>query len=727
MDPFEALASRDWRERKHTVEVLSAGPTPRLAEKLVEMVRTQHRDMGRLNAALQLLSRSLAGVQAVQGLLEDDDADVRMYGILALGQSGRPEAIPALRRALRDPVSNVRTHAIEALGHVQAWEAVPDLLQFVDADDFFEAFPAVEALGRIGDARAVPVLLAHIHDELLGEAVVGALGAIGDARAVEPVLAWLRAGGTAPVAACALSAVFASPVAGHEGRDYVRTATQGGLTEAQGRRVLEALAGEWTTSRALALATARLASWLGTLPALTETAIPLLIDLLADLDSREIAAQGLLEIGPAVVPHLTAALDGADSDVRYQLVALLGALGDCGLVAVLERMLEDDDPYVVAVALGAWARLSGSENLEPLLVRLRHPSALVRQMAVTALSTRVEPDVVERLLDRRGEAEPAERESIIRLLSLSPDLRARRRVLQAAREEQEAVRRVAVEGLGRRLHDDAEAVAVVVEALETAPPSVRGVAARVLTEAPAHLARPSLRAALRDTDSWTRLHACKALGRLGAPEDVALIGALSRDAVPYVRAVVAETLGWMGGTTAVDLVCRLVDDPVLDVRLAALAALGESRHADALAPLLRSVSSNAPKVREAAMLALARHGSSAALEALRQAALNPATCRAALDALQGGAEPGWQMLVTLLEASDALTDAVRNRLLPLGSRAHRVLEEGLRTAPVETRRRIAELLSQSPAPGAGRLLQQAREDEDESVRTAASGGLPGHG
>ncbi len=120
---------------------------------LVQLLRTQHRDLSALSDTLRALGMSEAGIVApLAELLREPDADLRVQAALALDERLDQQATAALIRALGDENANVRFHAIEAPGKLRAAEAVAPSLAVVETRDFYLAFPALDALAQINDS-----------------------------------------------------------------------------------------------------------------------------------------------------------------------------------------------------------------------------------------------------------------------------------------------------------------------------------------------------------------------------------------------------------------------------------------------------------------------------------------------------------------------------------------------------------------------------------------------
>jgi HEAT repeat protein len=148
---------------------------------------------------------------------EEEDEQVLLKAILALGRLSHPDATPLLMELIHDPVQKIARAAIEALGRVGGNEeivaavgkqardegqpsnrrlvairglgyfkddsAVDILVEFSRSDDVTFRRAAVEALGRTKNRRAVPQLVERLKDEEVLPQLVAALASIGGEKA----------------------------------------------------------------------------------------------------------------------------------------------------------------------------------------------------------------------------------------------------------------------------------------------------------------------------------------------------------------------------------------------------------------------------------------------------------------------------------------------------------------------------------------------------------------
>src|SRR6478736_1219487 len=106
---FEALGDKSWHARKRAVDRLANEESSELAQQLLAILRAEHRNLSRLNAAIQVLTVTpIDVVPALQEWLHADEADIRGYSAVAIGLRGDPRPIPALIAAFADVDTNVR-------------------------------------------------------------------------------------------------------------------------------------------------------------------------------------------------------------------------------------------------------------------------------------------------------------------------------------------------------------------------------------------------------------------------------------------------------------------------------------------------------------------------------------------------------------------------------------------------------------------------------------------
>lgn len=293
---------------------------------------------GRRNVKLSVIKvlSEIADSRSVELLIEslcDEDINVRLDAINALGKIGDPCALDALISMLKD--MEVRRAAIEALGKIGDNRAVEPLireLRFYESD-------AADALVNIG-APALEALLAALHSEFnrVRAVVAQVLGRIGDARAVKPLIFALE-----------------------DGDPNVRISVINALAEIGEISAVEALAAEAKH--------------------VTDN-----IKLSFNSPVRLAALRALIKIGdPLVIERLVKALKDSDNDVKLWAINTLGEIGDSRAVEPLMEKFRKDD--FRNVALKSLAKI-GSPSVKPLIVELYNDKLYrtrTRQMVANAL------------------------------------------------------------------------------------------------------------------------------------------------------------------------------------------------------------------------------------------------------------------------------------------------------------------------------------------------------
>lgn len=125
---------------------------------------------------------------------EDEEVDTRRSAVVALEQLGEP-AVDLLARAMRDEDRQVRISAIDALGRIKSATAVEPLIFAMRDRDEWVRWHGAEALGKIGDKRAVARLITAVQDDRswwVRYYAAEALGKIGDASAKQPLIKTTR-------------------------------------------------------------------------------------------------------------------------------------------------------------------------------------------------------------------------------------------------------------------------------------------------------------------------------------------------------------------------------------------------------------------------------------------------------------------------------------------------------------------------------------------------------
>ncbi|MDQ1301630.1 MAG: hypothetical protein QG637_1552, partial [Chloroflexota bacterium] len=606
---LDVLGDTSWRVRRAAADGLARHAGDDTVTALLRTLRSQYDNLSVLNSALQVLAMSdVDTVTPLIGLLDDTDANLRMYAALALGQQHERRAIPSLIAALQDPDLNVRYHAIESLGQLRAGEAAGALAALLQTADFFMAFPALDALVRIGDPVVAPQIAPLLGDDLLAAPAAEALGQLGGEEIVAPLARALGLGhAPAAVVARALASLHDRYQTAYGEGAHIADLARQAIQPAGMKALLDVLAEAASDDlRSLAL----VLGWLE--GAAVERA---LTRLLGQPTARKAVIEALARHGPSVIEFLTEQLDAADIETRQAAIIALGRIGDAGAVPALMRMLGAGSELAIVTA-GALAKIGDRRAFEALLALLGHADASVRQAIVSALNSLGHPDMAAAMVGRLRDPDPLVRESAVKIAGYFGYDECVELLLAACADPDLNVRRVALEHIPYL--DDKRIFDILLDALRQPPALVRAAAARGLAQVEGTRAMQPLIAALDDRDAWVRYYAARSLGRHAFPDALPALARLAQtDPANHVRAAAIEALGRIGGARVVSILAPLAEADDRDLARAALSALGAVRHPDALPLLLNALRAPLPARQLDAVRALAERGGAGAAGALQ--------------------------------------------------------------------------------------------------------------
>lgn len=165
-----------------------------------------------------------------------------------------------------------------------------------------------------------------------------------------------------------------------------------------------------------------------------------ILQLIDALDSKDISLQdearkALVKIGKSAVDSLIIALKDKNSNVRKDVVAILGEIGDSRAVATLIATLKDESPDVREGAALALGKIKDSRAVEPLIAVLRGKDLKDKDKYLTEIDSSIQvsaafalaaigaPAVVS-LIAALNDEDPDVREGAARALGKIKDSRA---------------------------------------------------------------------------------------------------------------------------------------------------------------------------------------------------------------------------------------------------------------------------------------------------------------
>jgi len=291
-----------------------------------------------------------AGPQAAAALvngLSNPNEQVRTASVQLLEGMDEEAIVDVVIESLSNPDERVRTASVQLLEgmSVEAGEAAADtLVASLHGEDQDVAVAAMAALGAILEGKhsdAVLNILVEIVDPLIaflehqdGQIRAGA--------------AWLLARTEDPLAMDALYNVR------HDQDHAVRWAVLWALVEQGDSRAGDALIDELSG----------------------HTTDPL----------QGYAADALTSMGTKVLSPLIVALQSSDQQRSFQIIRILGEIGDAEAVPALVALLDDESDILRRSAVIALGKIGDTTCLEPLIESLQDGTAEVRQAAAESLN-----------------------------------------------------------------------------------------------------------------------------------------------------------------------------------------------------------------------------------------------------------------------------------------------------------------------------------------------------
>ena len=186
---MHALGDPDWRVRKEATQVIIGLPHSKELATAVAQAFLPNDNVGLRNAAVEALAAlGQWAIEALESITAQLDADGRKLVAEALGQSGQPSAVRALKPLAVDDDQNVRVAALEALGHVGASrtsEIMPLLTFSLLAKQPLERLSALQAINELGIALEWNRLSNMVGDVVLQRAVLTAASLMSDGHSAQ--------------------------------------------------------------------------------------------------------------------------------------------------------------------------------------------------------------------------------------------------------------------------------------------------------------------------------------------------------------------------------------------------------------------------------------------------------------------------------------------------------------------------------------------------------------
>ncbi len=619
---FEMLGDRDWRVRKTIVEGFLRSPGDQVIRSLIAALRDPE-NAGKRNSATEALIR--IGEPAIPYLIfelqREEDLDVRLSLVNLLGDLRNDESYEVLLALLpRESDVNILSAVVASIGKYRHASSIPMLLETLRSDDLWLKFHVVEALGEIGDRSALPAILPLYAEKSLRKPILEAVGKIADVGTVNFLLKLVvqeeKLNLTALRALIRIAEADKPRVIEQAERSLIQRRFRESFPRDKIVPLVEHLYS--TPKRDVRAFILKILGWTG-----DERALKVLLESLEDPETAEVAAQALVDFGPAAIGSILEKLRSTEEDeVSSLLLRVISASSPPESVATVLTFLDHPNPLVRRLAIEILGGIADPSTVDYLLARLDDPDVACQQSAVNSVcevtrrAPEHKPEVINRI--RRLLASPS---VPVKLNSLSIYVNTlgegyHEELLLASKAEDEVIRQKAVILMGSfseerfadqlvlSLTDESTAVRVAAINSIVAIRPVKGI--------------EPLISALDDSDIWIRTAAAQALGEYRDERSIEpLVRHLKTDATP-VKIAAIEALGKSSGSGIGEVLLECVEDDDLEIRRAGILALAKVEGDGVFDRLMEFLGSDDWRLRAAAAVALGARGDRRSLDALHR-------------------------------------------------------------------------------------------------------------
>jgi PAS domain S-box-containing protein len=602
------MGDSDWRIRKAAQLSLTENANHSTLASLLKKMKEEHNDVAALNSILLVLSQSVTDVVgALLSLLEEDDIDLRIYVIQALGDRNDPKSIPTLIQCLNDPDANVQYHTIEALGKLEAHEATDRLCEIATSGDFFTAFPAIDALARLNDSNVIPKLISLIDDPVFSESLMALLGKLGDVSMAELLTGKLNEpeAFVNPVAS-ALAEINARYEIMYGEGDMIKDVANNHINEQGIRNLIAAI--ENSEPEAIR-DIIKVLGWIR-----SPEAQKALTQMLGNPALQKEVIESFVNFGNKVTDLLIGQLIDSDGPTRIAAAIALGRIGDPRSAPELIRMIGESDDLTVFV-IGSLAKLGVSEAFEPLLVQLGAENPSVRRAAIAALNSVGHPEMRYRMEQLIQSENPLLRESAIHIAGYFGYRNCRELVKHCLEDTDIRVVCAAIENLP--FFDDPVTNNLLADLYSNGSSRIRTSVVKAANHIDEVEKFSTLADSLGDSDAWVRFYAirsiCNHLLNGYLPQ---LVEIAQTDKAIHVRLAAIEAIGQMNGTAAIPVFTKLLSDDNTDIVLTTIYALGMMQSEKALILLMQLIDNPDQQKRTAVIKAISHFNTPEVIEKL---------------------------------------------------------------------------------------------------------------
>jgi len=621
---FELLGDKDWRVRKTIVDGLVRDSGPDVVHGLINALNDAE-NAGKRNSSTEALVRigTPAIVPIVERLQTERDTDVRLSLINLLGDLRSPEGFQLLLELLQSEQDvNLASSIVSSLGKYHEAAALPPLVGILrQREDLWLKFHIIEALGEIGDRAALPAILPLYSEKSLHKPVLEAIGKIADVGTVAFLLKIIadeeKLNLTALRALVQIAEASKPKVVEQVERPFIRQKFRESFPRTKIMPLIEHLYS--TPKREVKAFILKFLGW-----SADPRALPVLMNHLADPDSAEVAAQALIDFGPAAMDAIVESLSNVEEDeITALLLRVLNVLGAREAIPHIIPFLDHDNPMIRRLSIETLGEIPDASSIDYLLAKLDDSDAASQQAATNSVIALVEavPEVKDDVLSKiRRLLQSASVPMKLNSLSIFVHVQGEGfhdELLLASKDSDAVIRTKAVSLMGRFSED--RFAAQIVLSLADESEAVRLAAINSIVHLRPQTGLAPLISALEDHDGWIRTAAAQALGEYRKAAVIEPLMKHLQSDVPPVRIAVIEALGKSESERVKDILFDCFHEQDMEIRRAAMLALSRVPCIDVFEALVGALFDSDWRIRAAAVTALGVRGDRDALAYLHRA------------------------------------------------------------------------------------------------------------
>ncbi len=569
---------------------------PETVQTVIPLLRSDEAPVR--NLSMDIL-RDVGGTDfdSLATLLQDEDADIRIFVADIMGSTKNARAVELLCKALlRDPEVNVRYQAAVSLGELANKEASNCLGQAMNDEEWVQ-FAVVEALTKIRDESSINALLRALDSstELVCSMIIDALSEMGNVKVVSVLLKRL-ANSPGALRNKIVRAVVqilggkALTLLSEVERDNFRMYALSALNDEDKEIQDAAIEGlSFVGGAGAAKAILKLAEALD--PVNDQERLEMIMEYLAGIDALPVLEREVLEGSwkGAIIAVKTLKLRNnpdetsmlmdifwdKDRDLQREIANTLALIAGPDACPFFRNLLEkhEDGDVIKAGLMFLGDKIRNPEDTDLLFAFVNHPYDDVKEVALDACIALNGPAMTAHFKELFQSPEPINRfmaTYALGRIGLQDNIEE---IKAALEDEVPDIRKIAVKSLIGSNECPEFELSLIFPRLSDENRDVRLAVVELLGECLTDDSIDHLLTALDDTDDWVRIRAVEALAQGEVVSAASKLVPLLEDPNKLVALKVIEALGSLGGQTAFRSLLEVAGSDDLELQAAAEEAL----------------------------------------------------------------------------------------------------------------------------------------------------------